>query len=98
VNRYNTSSGGCAECSQGSYQDKADECDPKNCSKKKCYSGANCKNLGATLRTIGKEIFISGGKRCSKSQGCTAATSPTVGGPCNGTFPPANGQSVQLTC
>jgi hypothetical protein len=93
----NINSQGCAQCTFNPPEDVADDCDPKKCAKTKCYSGF-CKSLGSSIKTVGVVIVRGGGVRCSVSNSCTAATSQTVGGVCNGTYPPVPGDSEPIGC
>jgi hypothetical protein len=83
----------------GQGADVADECNPAECPKTKCYS-ARCTNQGSRRANVGVVIRkVGGGIKCSVTPNtCTAATSPTVGGICNDTYPPAPGANVPLSC
>jgi hypothetical protein len=98
VNFNNTKSGGCAGCSMGTGTDVPDDCNPAKCPKTKCYT-ARCTSQGSHRATIGQIVKIGGGTKCSVSyNACTAATSPTVGGVCDGTYPLVPGADVPLSC
>jgi len=93
VNNVVTGSGGCANCNI-SAQDISDECDPKKCAKKRCYT-ANCTNLGQRRANVG--VIVAGACRVQYNA-CTAAQSPIQTGPCQGFYPSAGGFSGPVSC